>query len=86
MTTNPKIIQKSEIKDLIQRRGKLTTGDRELVLKSPVSTDPKLQEIINDPDLSVKPVGSPAANGENEYELTANGKSIKIKFDRKERN
>jgi len=50
-------------------------------LKSPAATDPKLQEIIKDPAFAVKPVGGAAANGECEYEVSANGKSVKIKLD-----
>jgi len=79
--TETKTIQASDIKSLIQRQGKATINDKEFTLKSPVASDPKLQEIIKDPSLSVKPVGSPAANGEREYELSANGKSVKIKID-----
>jgi len=74
-----KTIQVSDIKSLIQREGKATLNDKELILKSPAPTDPKLQEIIKDPALSIKPVGSATANGECEYELNANGKSVKIK-------
>jgi hypothetical protein len=79
--TSAKAIQASDIKSLIQRQGKATINDKEVVLKSPAATDPKLQEIIKDPALTVKAVGSPGANGEREYELTANGKSVKIKVD-----
>jgi len=76
-----KTIQASDIKSLIQKEGKATINDKELVLKSPASTDPKLQEIVKDPALSVKPIGSATANGECEYELSANGKSVKIKVE-----
>jgi len=72
-------IQTSDIKSLIQGEGKATIGDKELVLKSRASTDPKLLEIMKDPTLSVKPIGSPAENGECEYELSANGKLVKVK-------
>ncbi len=76
-----KNIQASDIKSLIQGQGRAKIGDKELVLKSPASTDPKLQEIIKEPALSIKPVNGAAANGECEYELSANGKSLKIKVD-----
>ena len=79
--TGTKTIQASDIISLIQRQGKATINDKEVTLKSPTASDPKLQEIIKDPSLSVKPVGSPSANGERKYELSANGKSVKIKID-----
>jgi len=79
--TGTKTIQASDIISLIQRQGKATINDKEVTLKSPAASDPKLQEIIKDPSLSVKPVGSPAANGEREYELSSNGKSVKIKIE-----
>ena len=79
--TQTKNIQASDIKNLIQRQGKATIGDKEFSLKSPAVTDPKLQEIVKDPALTVKPVNGAAANGECEYELSANGKSVKIKID-----
>lgn len=78
---NTKTFQAHEIKSLIQRQGRATIGDQEVVLKHPAHTDPKLQEIVNDPTLSVKPIGSPAPNGECEYELSANGKTVKIKVE-----
>ena len=74
-------IQPSDIKNLIQQQGKLTINNKEFVLKSPTVTDPKLQEIVKDPAFSVKPVGDAAPNGECEYEVSANGKSVKIKLD-----
>ena len=76
-----KTFQASDIKSLIQKQGKATINNKEFVLKSPASSDPKLQEIVKDPSLSVKAVGTAGANGEREYELTANGKSVKIKVD-----
>jgi hypothetical protein len=79
--TETKNIQASDIKNLIQNQGKATVGDKEFCLKSPSATDPKLQEIVKDPALTVKPVNGAAANGECEYELNANGKSVKIKID-----
>ena len=79
--THTKNIQASDIKNLIQKQGKLTINNKEFVLKSPAATDPKLQEIIKDPAFAVKPVGGAAANGECEYEVSANGKSVKIKLD-----
>lgn len=73
--------QPSDIKSLVQRQGRATINDKEVVLKSPAASDPKLQEIIKDPSLAVKATGSASANGETEYELSANGKSVKIKID-----
>lgn len=79
--TPTKTFQASDIKSIIQGQGKATIGGKEFVLKHPASTDPKLQEIVKDTALSVKLIGSPAANGECEYELSANGKSVNIKVD-----
>jgi hypothetical protein len=81
--TYAKAVQASDIKSLIQRYGRTTVGDKELVLKNPAPSDPRLQEIVKDPALTVKPIGSATANGECEYELSANGKSVKIKIDYK---
>jgi hypothetical protein len=79
--TDTKTIQASDIKSLIQRQGKATINDKEVTLKSPAASDPKLQEIVKDPSFSVKPVGTTSANGEREFELSANGKTVKIKID-----
>jgi hypothetical protein len=79
--THTKAIQASDIKSLIQKQGKTTINNKEFVLKSPSSTDPKLQEIIKDPSFAVKTVGATSATGESEYELNANGKSVKIKVE-----
>jgi len=79
--TQSKPIQASEIKNLVQRQGKATIGDKDFTLKDPAATDPKLQEIVNDPSLTVKPVGNPSSNGQCDYELSANGKTVKIKLD-----
>ena len=81
--TQPKSIQASDIKNLIQRQGKTTIGNRVFTLKHPASTDPKLQAIINDPSVSVTPIGNATTNGQCEYELSANGKTVKIKVDSK---
>lgn len=79
--TQAKNIQASDIKKLIQNHGKATVGEKEYYLKSPAATDPKLQEILKDPALTVKSVNGDTANGECEYDLSANGKSVKIKID-----
>lgn len=79
--TQAKNIQAGDIKKLVQNQGKTTIGEKEFCLKSPASTDHNLQEIVKDPALTVKPVNGAAANGECEYELSANGKSVKIKID-----
>ncbi len=73
--------QAADIKALIQKQGKATIGDKEITLKTPAATDPKLQEIIKDPSFAIKPVGNPTSTGESEYDVSANGKSIKIKID-----
>lgn len=81
-----KTISANDIKNLIQKQGKATIENREVILKSPAFADPKLQEIIKDAALTVKPVGNADANGECEYELNANGKSVKIKVECKKCN
>lgn len=78
-TTTGTTIQASDIKSLIQKQGKTTINGKEFVLKSPLSTDTKLQQIINAQNFSVKSVGAPSSNGDAEYELSANGQSVKIK-------
>jgi len=75
-----KDIQTSHIKDLVQRQGKSTVGDTSIQLKSPAFNDPHLQTIINDPTVSIKPVGKQTPEGNSEYELSANGKSVKVKI------
>ena len=84
--TQSKSFQPSEIKTLIQNQGKATFGDQDFVLKSPVSTDATLQEIIRDPSFTVKTSSPTSVNGECEYELKANGKSVKIKVNCKKHN
>ena len=84
--SHTKTIQASDIKTLIQKQGKTTINNKEFVLKSPSSTDTKLQEIIKDPSFAVKAVGATSATGESEYELNANGKSVKIKVECKKCN
>ena len=79
--SHAKTIQPSDIKSLIQKQGKATIDEQELTLKSPALNDAKLQEIIKDPALSIKATSNPSANGEREFELSANGKSVKIKID-----
>ena len=81
-----KTISANDIKNLIQKQGNATIENCEFVLKNPAFADPKLQAIIIDPALTVKSVGTPAANGECEYELNANGKSVKIKVECKKCN
>jgi hypothetical protein len=66
----------SDIKALIQKQGKVVLGNQEFTLQSPLATDPKLQAIVNDPSLTVKPIKS--SNGQAEYEVAANGKSVNI--------
>lgn len=82
--THAKTFQASDIKNLVRQQGRATIGDQECTLKDPAASDPKLQAIINDPALSVKPIGNASGNGQCEYELSANGKSVKIKVDSKE--
>ena len=79
--THTQSIHASDIKNLVRRQGKAIIGDQEFTLKDPAATDPKLQSIVNDPTLSVKPINTATANGQCEYELSANGKTVKIKVD-----
>jgi len=79
--TSTKTFQPADIKKLVQNQGKTTINNQEFVLKSPAATDHNLQEIVKDPSFSVKPVGGTASNGACELELSANGKSVKIKVD-----
>lgn len=81
--THSKSIQASDIKSLIQKQGRATIGDKVFTLTQPASTDPKLQAIINDPAVTVKPVNGATSNGQCEYELSANGKSVKITVETK---
>lgn len=81
--TQARTFQPSDIKSLVQKQGRATINDREIVLKSPAATDPKLQEIVKDPALSVRALSSTSTNGESEYELSANGKSVKIRINSK---
>jgi len=79
--THTKSIQASDIKNIIRHQGKAIIGNQEFILKDPAATDPKLQLIINDPALIVKPINSASVNGQCEYELSAHGKIVKIKVD-----
>ena len=74
-----KPIQPSDIKVLIQKHGKATVGNKEITLKAPSAADSNLQTIINDPSFTAKPISS--ANGQSEYEVSAKGKSVKIKIE-----
>lgn len=77
--TQAKAIQASDIKALIQKHGKATVGNQEFTLKAPSAADSNLQTIINDPSFTAKAVGT--INGQAEYEVSAKGKSIKIKIE-----
>lgn len=79
--THTPTIHPSDVKALIQKQGKIVLGNKELTLKAPLASDPKLQAIVNDPSFAVKPLKS--VNGQGEYELTAQGKSLNIKIDAK---
>lgn len=71
----------SDIKSLVQGQGRATIGERECVLKYPAVTDQKLQQIVNNPSFSAKPVGATPNHGEWEYELSAQGQTVNIKFE-----
>ena len=75
--TQTKTIQASDIKALIQKHGKTTVGTQEITLTTPSATDANLQTIINDPTFTAKPITN--ANGQAEYEVSAKGKSVKIR-------
>jgi hypothetical protein len=76
-----KNIQAADIKALIQKQGKASIAGTEVTLKSPAATDSRLLEIIQNPAFSVKPiVGAAPSTNEAEYDVTANGKSVKIKL------
>ena len=74
-------IQAADIKALVQKQGRTNIAGTEVTLKSPSATDSKLLEIIQNPAFSVKPIGGgTTSNNEAEYDVTAGGKSIKIKL------
>lgn len=68
-----------DIKSLVQQKGKLIEGDKEFTLKDPSSSDPTLQAIIYDPNLEIKSIGDQTKSGEMYYDLTANGKMVRVK-------
>lgn len=76
-----KTIQSSDIVALLQNKGKVTLNGQTLVLKEPSATDPRFQEMINEPTLSVTPIGKPSERGECEYELRSTGRTLTIKID-----
>ncbi len=82
--SHSKTLQTSDIVALVQNRGKVTLNGKELVLKSPSLTDSTLQEIVNEPTLSIKPLGTPTKNGECEFELRSSKRVLKIKINCKE--
>jgi hypothetical protein len=73
------IIQK-DIKNLIQQEGKVTEGDIEIILKDPATTDPSLQILANDPNLDIRPIGDQNKSGEMYFDLSSNGKQVRIKI------
>lgn len=76
--TQKQTIQPNDIKALIQKQGKAKIGNQEFTLQQPAATDRELQNIINDPSLSVRAINH--SNGQAEYELSAKGRSVKIKI------
>lgn len=81
--TNHKTIQSSDIVALLQNKGKVTLNGRTLTLKEPSASDPRFQEMINEPTLSVTPIGKPSESGAGEYEVTSTGRKLTIKIDSK---
>lgn len=71
-------IKPADIKALIQRQGRTTIGNQEIILKNPQATDPKLQAIINDPSLIVRSIRREGER-EAEIELGARDKTIKLR-------
>jgi len=78
-----KTIQSSDIVALLQNKGKVTLNGRTLTLKEPSASDPRFQEMINEPTLSVTPIGKPSESGAGEYEVTSTGRKLTIKIDSK---
>lgn len=72
-------IQPNDIKAIIQKQGKTKIGNEEFTLQQPSATDRELQEIINDPSVTIKKINE--SKDKREYELNAKGKTIKIKID-----
>ncbi|MBA3813508.1 MAG: hypothetical protein H0X26_03315 [Alphaproteobacteria bacterium] len=80
-----KSLQAVDIKALIQNQGKVTFQGRDLILIEPSATDPRFQEMINEPTLSVTALGDPSKNGDCEYELKSSGRILKIKVNSKDK-
>lgn len=68
-----------DIKNLIQQQGKLIEGDKEFALKDPSITDPTLLILANDPNLEIRSIGDQNKSGEMYFDLSANGKQVRIK-------
>jgi hypothetical protein len=84
--SHSKTLQASDIKALIQNKGKVTLQNRELTLKDPSPTDARLQEMIKEPTLTVTAIGDPTKDGECEYELKSIRRVLTIKVSCKDNN
>jgi len=80
LQTPSKDIQASHIKALLQNKGKITLDGKELILKDPSPTDPRLLEMVDEPTLSVEPVSTPPEKGDCEYDLKSIGRKVRIKI------
>jgi hypothetical protein len=76
-------LQAADLKALSQNKGKVKLQDRELILKEPSATDSRFQEIINEPTLTVTPLGKPSKSGDCEYELKSATRVLTIKVSSK---
>lgn len=72
--------QVSQIKAFLEKHGRSTIGDTTFELKSPTYNNPDLLNIINDPTVTIEPVGKVTKDSNSEFRLTAQGKSVNIKI------
>ncbi|MBY0500945.1 MAG: hypothetical protein K2P93_02975 [Alphaproteobacteria bacterium] len=73
-------LKATDIVALIQNHGKVVLHGKEIVLMDPSSTDPRLKVMINEPTLSLMPIGKTPENGEGEYELRSSKRLVKLKL------
>ena len=72
-------LKPEDIKTLVQNEGKTVEGDKEIILKEPLLTDPTLQAIINGPEFEMRSIGDQIKNEEMYFDLHSGERQLRIK-------
>jgi hypothetical protein len=72
-------LKPKDVKALVQGQGKMIEGNKEIILKEPLSTDSALQALINGPDFEMKSIGNQIKNEEMYFDLRSKDRQVRIK-------